>query len=188
MWSLNSPLSDWNTFKNVTVYEHILRWIRQLSLQRLERFHRRGQQLHNFIGTKESFYTGKTFNFHNTIFGTPTWPPFHCFGTPKWPPWRHVKTLYKLASRQYLSLFKIQLVINYNWANKSASYSRNLNLKFSSGKQTLQGKNQRFVQRERLELKGCFPFTLKPHLNPPQRSPNISYQISKYLILWWSLY
>ena len=28
------------------------------------------------------------------LFGTPTWPPFHCFGTPIWPPWRHVKTLY----------------------------------------------------------------------------------------------
>ena len=28
------------------------------------------------------------------LFGTPTWPPFHCLGTPIWPPWRHVKTLY----------------------------------------------------------------------------------------------
>ena len=28
------------------------------------------------------------------LFGTQTWPPFHCFGTPIWPPWRHVKTLY----------------------------------------------------------------------------------------------
>ena len=27
------------------------------------------------------------------LFGTPTWPPFHCFGTPIWPPWRHVQTL-----------------------------------------------------------------------------------------------
>ena len=37
-------------------------------------------------------------------FGTPTWPPFHCFGTPIWPPWRHVKTLYRLARRQYCLL------------------------------------------------------------------------------------
>ena len=66
---LKLSMSNWNTFKNVSVYEHILRWIRQLSLQRLERFHWRGQQLHNFIGTKESFYTEKTFNFHNTILG-----------------------------------------------------------------------------------------------------------------------
>ena len=26
------------------------------------------------------------------LFGTQTWPPFHCFGTQIWPPWRHVKT------------------------------------------------------------------------------------------------
>ena len=95
---------------------------------------------------KRKFLHRKNLQLSQYYFGTPTWPPFHCFGTPKWPPWRHVKTLYKLASRQYLSLFKIQLVINYNWGNKSASYSRNLNLKFSSGKQTLQGKNQRGIK------------------------------------------
>ena len=27
-----------------------------------------------------------------SLFGTPTWPPFHCFETPIWPTWRHVKT------------------------------------------------------------------------------------------------
>ena len=37
-------------------------------------------------------------------FGTPTWPPFHCFGTPIWPPWRHVKTLYKLAFKLYITI------------------------------------------------------------------------------------
>ena len=34
------------------------------------------------------------------LFGTPTWPPFHCFGTPIWPPWRHVKTLYTFVEFQ----------------------------------------------------------------------------------------
>ena len=37
------------------------------------------------------------------LFGTPTWPPFHCFGTPIWPPWRHEKTLYntRRVARQH---------------------------------------------------------------------------------------
>ena len=38
------------------------------------------------------------------LFGTPTWPPFHCFGTPKWPPWRHVKTLYYFPGCMIVSL------------------------------------------------------------------------------------
>ena len=38
------------------------------------------------------------------LFGTPTWPPFHCFGTPKWPPGRHVKTLYYFPRCMIVSL------------------------------------------------------------------------------------
>ena len=44
------------------------------------------------------------------LFGTPTWPPFHCFGTPIWPPWHHVKTLYK--GRWIRSLVTLELMSN----------------------------------------------------------------------------
>ena len=47
----------------------------------------------------------KIFQLPQDLFGTPTWPKFHCFtGTPIWPPWRHVKTLYNW-----------RLVANQNW-------------------------------------------------------------------------
>ena len=49
-------------------------------LEEIERFHSRGQHLCKFIGTKESIYIRKEFNFQRIFFGTPTWPPFHCFG------------------------------------------------------------------------------------------------------------
>ena len=42
--------------------------------------------------------------FPQDLFGTPTWPPFHCFGTPKWPPWSHVKTLYYFQRCMIVSL------------------------------------------------------------------------------------
>ena len=38
----------------------------------------------------------KRFQLPQYLFGTTTWPPFHCFGTPIWPLWRHVKMLYKV--------------------------------------------------------------------------------------------
>ena len=38
------------------------------------------------------------------LFGTPTWPPFHCFGTPIWQQWRHVKTLYYFPGCVIVSL------------------------------------------------------------------------------------
>ena len=34
-------------------------------------------KVHNFIGTKESFYTEKNLQLSQYYFGTPTWPPFH---------------------------------------------------------------------------------------------------------------
>ena len=38
----------------------------------------------------------KRFQLPQYLFGTTTWPPFHCFETPIWPLWRHVKMLYKV--------------------------------------------------------------------------------------------
>ena len=69
-------------------------------LSYIELFHSRGQHPCKFIATKE-----RVFNSHRicleyqnmaavSLFGTPTWPPFHCFETPIWPTWRHMKTLY----------------------------------------------------------------------------------------------
>ena len=47
----------------------------------------------------------KIFQLSQDLFGTPTWPQFHCVTeTPIWPPWRHVKTLYNW-----------RLVANQNW-------------------------------------------------------------------------
>ena len=40
------------------------------------------------------------------LFGTTTWPLFHCFGTQIWPPWRHVKTLFQLCIHTHLDRAK----------------------------------------------------------------------------------
>ena len=50
-------------------------------------------KLCKFIGTKESVYTRKKFNYQDR-FRTPTWPPFYCFTT--WRTWRHLKRFYTL--------------------------------------------------------------------------------------------
>ena len=55
------------------------------------------------------------------LFGTPTWPPFHCFGTPIWPPWRHVKTLYTLWRNANLRPF---LNLCFFYSNKAFFRSR----------------------------------------------------------------
>ena len=47
----------------------------------------------------------KIFELPQDLFGTPTWPQFHCVTEkPIWPPWRHVKTLYNW-----------RLLANQNW-------------------------------------------------------------------------
>ena len=38
----------------------------------------------------------KRFQLPQYLFGTTTWPPFHCFGTPICPLWHHVKMLYNV--------------------------------------------------------------------------------------------
>ena len=42
----------------------------------IENFHSRDQHLCKFIGTKETVYIRKMFNYQDR-FGTPTWLPFH---------------------------------------------------------------------------------------------------------------
>ena len=45
--------------------------------------------------------------FTHTLFGTPTWPLFHCFGTPIWPPGCHVKTFHREGTTPYLEILDI---------------------------------------------------------------------------------
>ena len=38
---------------------------------------------------KKKYLHKKRVQLPRDLFGTPTWPPFHCFGTPIWLSWRH---------------------------------------------------------------------------------------------------
>ena len=64
-----------------------LRNQREGSYKCIKRFYSRGQRLCKFIGSKESVWIRKYFNFHRIgLHGTPTWPLFHGFGIAIWLP------------------------------------------------------------------------------------------------------
>ena len=69
------------------------------------------------------------------LFGTTTWPPFHCFGTPILPPRRHVKTLYTLS---FFLLFLLYTLFIYLFCFKKQvylvldTYTNNLKCEISS--------------------------------------------------------
>ena len=42
---------------------------------------------------KKKHLCKKRVHLPQDLFGTLTWPPFHCFGAPIWPLWHHVKML-----------------------------------------------------------------------------------------------
>ena len=66
-----------------------------------------------FIGTKESFYIRKEFNFHRTSLGHQHGRRFIVLG-PIWPPWRHVKTLHTSIVWTHPDSNVMQRVSRYN--------------------------------------------------------------------------
>ena len=46
-------------------------------------------------GNKTNCLRKKRVQLAQDLFGTPTWPLFHCFGIPKWPPSRFVFLIFQ---------------------------------------------------------------------------------------------